>query len=279
MENKYNFEFLNNLLDRGIVTKKHSLESIPEAIHDGIYMGCPGKEIFHGLGFLSEEEINILVQKVCEKFPFIPPGRSVHLSVFLRYIYGCFDKQGILYNNDQKQEIIAASRDWSKSHNFAEKMCEQFDKLGNSYGHMMTLEMMAHRIGDAVEITGDQSLIDKMVKIYEKAGQMAVKIGDNKNTFSSYYWCFKYLVHFKQPKDRCIRYAVMFFDNVEQFCKSSTVKGKLASSLNLIRSILTKREWKRFIKRFVFYKNKVLNMNLVKCPHYKDIIKIREKRE
>jgi len=252
------FEQLVDICSRGIVQKKHSLSPVKTAIDNGTYFGCPGKEIYYAISWMDESQIKKLASIVCLSFPKESPGRSIHLSVFLRYIYGCFDKQGCLHGPKQAQKMKSEKRDWSKSDKFVDYMITCFKNRGNLYGEMMCYEMKAHRLGDMIIIHNDLKYLDSMINFYKMSAILAEKVNAKKNTFSAYYWAMRYLYELKRPKSEILHYAKLFFDKVEKYCNTSTAKGKVTSAFNIVHRICSKRDWRVFRKHFATYKNPVI---------------------
>ena len=91
------FSQIKELLKRGIVGRRVEtyipVDSIPSK---GMYMGCPGKEMFYSLPNFVDSEINELSTICYSLFPQELPGRYVHFSVFWRYLFGVFNKHGLV---------------------------------------------------------------------------------------------------------------------------------------------------------------------------------------
>lgn len=242
---KYKLRYLLSLSDRGIVSKKTSLPPFKRAIAAGLYLGCPGKEIFYGLNLLSRHGMERLAAVVADKFPDTPQ-RSVHLSAFFRYVYGCFDKQGCLNGDDQAAAMIKEKRDWSKSDEFVDVLISSFKEISNRYGELISYEMKAHRVGDTVIIRNDMTMLPKMLLLYDSAGQIAEEIMARKNVCSAYYWAFRYLYYLKQPE--YYHYAMKFLNNVEKYSNSSTIKGKVRATYNMLKSSLPDADWQNVVE-------------------------------
>lgn len=260
---KYKFRYLNAIVQRGIVPKKYNGKPYRRAIDNGLYMGCPGKEIFYGLACLKNVELDRLAQSVAKVLPATYPGRGVHLSVFLRYVYGCFDKQGCLHTESQTNQWRHEKKNWELPDKFINLVMQHCIAAKKTYGYLMCLEMRGHRIGDQMILTGDTSNLDLMLFHYRKASKLARKIHANKNTFSPYFWGMRYLSALKQDKQIIIEWAVSFFNHVNRFSTSSTVRGKICWTLSILRSICDQNEWDKFVEKYKTYTQKTLHMNYV----------------
>jgi len=257
---KYRIRYLMSIAHRGIVSKKSGLGYFKRAIDNGTYFGCPGKEIYYGLPRLSDDDMSKLACVISNSFPLSWPGRAVHLSVFLRYVYGCFDKKGCLHNPAQSQKMKAEKRDWSKSDKFVDCMIACFKLKHNLYGEMMCYEMKAHRLGDMIIIHDDLSYLPKMLDMYNRAGTIAMQIDAKKNACSAYFWAFQYLIELRRPKEDWLPYALLFCDNVEKYSRSSTISSKVHSLLIRAHRNLSSDDWNSIVQpKLDGYKNKVLS--------------------
>ena len=68
------------------------------------------------LPYLNDSQMKKIVDVIVGKFPHVPPGNHVNVGAFIRFIYGQFEKQGILRSDKDfermKKEI--PFNDWSK---------------------------------------------------------------------------------------------------------------------------------------------------------------------
>jgi len=106
------FDQLVQMMDeRGIVgkvRKKPQFKPYKWGYRGGLYLGAPGKDIHYVLPDMSEEQMDIFVKKFATKYPKNPPGDHVKWAAVIRYIYGCFEKQGTLRSKDDKNRMIKA---------------------------------------------------------------------------------------------------------------------------------------------------------------------------
>lgn len=241
-----------DLIKRDIVTRKIQLPVLDYAFDGGNYLGCPGKEIYHFLISARNDDIREITQAVSLKFPSLPPSRAVHLSSFLRYVYGCFEKQGALKHKEQFVDNIP---NWNKVEIFMDDLLDFFSKQRNQYGAMICYEMMAHRAGDLAVLNSDSTSLKKMLDLYNKSANLAVVVGARKNAYSTYYWALRYLLAANATHDDIVKYALLFFDRVNQYCNTITAKGKIVTSLNRIYEVFTRKEWRVFRRRYKKYTN------------------------
>ena len=236
------------------------LKAISAGIHpkkaSGYYVAYPAREIFELLPSLNPKQLDSLAIATAEAFPQLRPGKCVHLTCFIRYVYGCFDKQGLL-NSKTSANIKQKQPDWSLSDYFMDRVAFYMDKKKRSYGLVLYYEMKAHRIGDKVILDNNKELIDTMLSFYEKAVQLAVILRAWKNTYSPYFWAANYLMAFGEV-NRAKEYCLKFLENVNFYGDSPFLRGKLTGALNMLKRNMTDKEWRKLMRRCrKRFKNKV----------------------
>lgn len=244
------YNSLLDLVSKGIQNKPKRGESA--------YLGGPGKEVFQAIQLSDDAQLSGLGVCIGRVLPKEPPSPSVHLSAFFRYVYGCFDKQGVLRSVQQAERIILEKRDWSRSDLLVDHVINYCKSVGNTYGEVVCCEMKAHRLGDLAIIHNDLAILEKMLFMYNHVARLAVSVKAKKNCFSSYYWALRYVVAMKRPGSEIIVWAEKFFDMVEQYCNKSTAEGKVTSALNCVYSVCSKKQWRIFRRKFALYKNPII---------------------
>lgn len=243
---KIDFNQLLKLLECGIcgkIKKPH----ISYAFDNGNYTGFPGKDIYFALEWMTDEQQNIVAEKLAGCFPYKPPTDHVEFSACVRYLYGCFDKQGCLLSSEHKE--IIAEMDWCKSEEFMRKLIECFKKMQKDYGLVVSYEMLAHRIGDRI-LSANANSVELMIKYYHLSHQLALKIKSLKHIFTSYYWCARYLENIN-PK-LSIMYHEMNLKMMESYCPD-TREGYVEKAKDSIEYLLKKLQGKELseFKRWI----------------------------
>lgn len=239
-----NYEQLMLMLDKGIVSKRASHEKFPFGFRGGHYIGAPGKDIFFVLPNLTERQIDIVAEKFSRLFPTKPPGNHVQWAACVRYVYGCFEKQGILRSDEDKKRMINEKQDWSLPIRFMEKTADFFNKNGNNYGLVIHYEMLAHRYGDKSVINKDVLLLDNMMYYYRKSHELARKIKSWKHIFTPYYWAGCYFYEMKQI-DRSIECHRKNLRYMEKYCPDARdgYREKAKTSIKQLKKMMNKTDW------------------------------------
>jgi hypothetical protein len=249
-------------MSRGIVSRKGgdinktTLSSIEYAIDGGIYMGCPGKEIYYSLPFFNLEEKDQLIVLILNAFP-MGTGRSVHLSLFWRYLYGMFDKWGCL--ND-REDVLGKFKnspvDWSLYFDFVERFLSAAEGK-NPYAYIIASEMYAHRLGDQYLINQKKVYFKQMIEMYDKTISLSTQLSVAKNSFSAPYWCCIYL--FKMKKfDQSYYYGNLFLDNCNKYCHSKGAYNKMRSAVGVLYQISTPEQWGEILEKCNNFDNRLV---------------------
>jgi len=149
------FDDICKLVDNGIENKlKITYKSIcAKAFRGGLYLGAPGKDIYFSFLWLSDEQLGLLAEKLAKQYPSKPPQGHLGYAACIRYIYGCFDKQGCLLSKWHKLMMKEENEDWSMPDKFTNLLNDYFKKNNCEYGQVIYHEMSGHRIGDRLFIT------------------------------------------------------------------------------------------------------------------------------
>ncbi len=182
---------LIKLVSLGIRQKGDTISPVDGAFRGGNYLGCPGKDMYFGLHKLNltTDDVDELAKSLSDVFPFVPPTDHVAIAACLRYIYGCFDKQGILLSN---HEDIVSNNNWQASLPFIRSLENNFRDSKNTYGLLISHEMEGHRLGDST-ILGNMKYLSDMIDKYEQSQSLAILSRSPKHTFTPYYWAACYL--------------------------------------------------------------------------------------
>jgi len=228
------------------------------AFRKGVYLGSPGKDIYMALSWMNEEQIAISANELAKHYPSKPPQGHLGYAACIRYIYGCFDKQGCLLSSWHRNIMKKQNEDWSKPRHFMNLVNINFKSSNCWYGQVLYNEMEGHRLGDHILISNDYFLKDKMLFHYNMAHSIAVKIKSFKHTFTSMYWAASYLEYF--DKKMAVEYHKKNLKFMEKYCPDSRpgYKEKATHSLKYIYAYLNKNEkddYKKFLKHL---KNKCL---------------------
>lgn len=252
------YEDLMKMVDRGIVGKvKNDTPFFSFGFRGGSYLGCPGKDIFFILPSLTGEQSSALAQRLANLFPKKPPDNHVKWAACMRYVYGCFEKQGCLRSKQDKQRMIKEDADWSMPLEFMEKVANEFRRSNNKYGLVLHYEMLAHRYGDRAIISKDNT--DKMLEFYLLSQSLAVKIKSWKHTFTPYYWaaCYFYEI---DDFDQSAKYHRLSLKNMEKYCPDARegYREKAKKSFSHLKRCLPKNEYKKLAVKMRKCKNKCL---------------------
>ena len=231
-------------------------KAIKSAIYEGLYIGSPGRDIYFMLPYLSEEQIEEVVDMVQEKFLKEPPGNHVNVGMFFRQVYGQFEKQGVLRSDSDLKRMRGEKLDWKLSKKFMALLCDKFKDSNNFYGLSVLYEMEAHRMGDKAILKNDIDMLNKMEKSYLMAVEYAGRCNSYKQLFTPYYWCFEYFKKYKSKK-KALKYARLTIKNADKYCPDAR-PGYISKLLNCIKYIKKhdKDGWKNFCGRYKNSKNK-----------------------
>ncbi len=237
---------------RGIKIKK----KIEGAVYGGVYIGSPGKDIYLMLKYLSKEQMEEVVYKLYEQFPFVPPGNHVNVAACIRFIYGQFDKNGILRSNKDFERMKKEKLNWELPRKFLGLLYKKFEKNNNYYGLSMLCEMEGHRLGDEAILNKNKEKLKEMEEIYKESVLFAYKCKSYKQMFTPYYWAAMYFIKFGNINN-AIKYSELTITQAEKYCPDSrgSYIDKIVRCLKCIKGG-NRKEWKKFYKG---YKKKIKN--------------------
>lgn len=221
MEYNLSFEQLKELCSKKILAKVPKVPGpMKGAFNGGDYLGRPGKDIFFSLPKLNEEQFNEIVEILSHRFPHDPPNNHVGYAGCIRYIYGQFEKQGILRSEDDLKRMQGEDIDWSLPRKFMLALKNKFEEQNNYYGLCIYYEMEAHRLGDEAFLNNDEIKRAEMEIRYMESVDNAYKCGSLKQMFTPYFWCFKYYARLGDH-DKALYHVLLTLQQMEKHCPSS----------------------------------------------------------
>lgn len=251
------YEQLIECISRGVIHKPpnkkppKNIKPYPGAYKDGWYQGAPGKDIYFSLYEFSDDQIDGIVKATSLLFPKEAPSDHVGYAACIRYIYGQFEKQGILRSiNDHrrmKEELKHGKIDWSKPRQFISDLQKEFMNQKNYYGMAITCEMEGHRLGDEAVVLKDKSKLNEMENMYLKSVKYAKRCKSYKQLFTPYYWSTMYFVKFKN-KSKAHDYAISTIDMADEYCPDSrgSYKQKIIDCLDVVEKFGNWKSSKHF---------------------------------
>ena len=250
---KYNllFEDLMELCSKKILAKVPKTPGLMQgAFNGGDYLGRPGKDIYFALPKLNEEQFHQLVEKLSLQFPHEPPNNHVGYAGCIRYIYGQFEKQGILRSEEDLKRMQEEDINWDLSRKFMHALKDKFEEQKNYYGLCLYYEMEAHRLGDESFLNNDLEKRKQMEAFYLESVSYAHKCGSLKQMFTPYFWCFKYYEQLGDH-DKALHYVLKTLEQMEIHCPSSK-QGYLVKAMDC-SSYLKKyhtSEWRKMLRHY-----------------------------
>lgn len=211
----------NSVSDR----KLKKCKPIKDAICNGIYVGSPGRDIYFMLSYLNKNQMKEIAKIVKNNFPKKPPKTYVNVSACIRFIYGQFDKQGILRSDKDFKRMKKEKPDWTLSREFMWFLSEELRKDNNFYGLSMLHEMEGHRLGDESLIYKDKKKLEQMEKNYFLCIEFAKKCNSYKHLFSIYYWEGEYFKKFGEV-EKAIKYFKLAILNYKKYYFKYFPKGE-----------------------------------------------------
>jgi len=251
MEYDLSFEDLMKLCSKKISAKVPKVHGpMKGAFNGGDYLGRPGKDIFFALPKLNEEQFNKVVNQLSLRFPYDPPNNHVGYAGCIRYIYGQFEKQGILRSEGDLQRMQGEDIDWSLPRKFMCALRDKFLEQKNYYGLCIYYEMEAHRLGDESFLNNDKYKRAEMEMYYLKSVEYAHKCNSVKQMFTPYFWCFKYYARLGDY-DKASYYVLMTLEQMEQHCPSSK-QGYLVKAMDCAKYMKQhhKKKWKEILLHY-----------------------------
>lgn len=186
----------------------------------GFYSGSPGRDIYLMLPYLTDDQMGKVADVIVSKFPTCPPGNHVNVAVFIRYLYGQNEKNGIFHSKKYFKESQDADKGLILPRKFSELLHNRFENNDNFYGRCILSEMDAHRYGDEAVMYRDVNKLKHMEKLYNESVEYAFKCKSLKHMFTPYYWAFTYFKKFKN-KEKAADYACLMLKNASIYCPDS----------------------------------------------------------
>lgn len=251
--NPITYKEIITLLNCGIRgnVKNGSRSNIGFGFRGGMYLGAPGKDIYVSLPFLSWDEKKDIARILASKYPHKPPSNHVKWAACIRYIYGCFEKQGCLRSDSDKQRMQSENRDWAESSEFMDLVRQEFADNNNKYGMIIWNEMTAHRYGDRAVIEENPLLLNDMIQLYQQAHLYAVSIKSWKHTFTPFFWAGSYYHEMKMPEES-VKWHTESLRMMNKYCPDARegYREKAKISLKHIKEDMSNDEWKEWYKNF-----------------------------
>ena len=231
-------------------------KAISNAAYEGIYIGSPGRDVYYMLPYLTKKQIEEVVDMVEKTFPKHPPGNHVNVGMFVRFIYGQFEKQGILRSEKDFERMKREKIEWSASRSFLKLLYNKLEENNNFYGMSILCEMEAHRLGDEAVLNRNIEKLNKMEEFYNKSVKLAYKCKSYKQMFTPYYWCYEYFKKYKDKK-KALSYAYLTIENADKYCPDSR-PGYITKLYSCLKYIKKKDEdrWQKFYGKYSKSKNK-----------------------
>jgi len=246
------FEDLIDLCSKKILAKvPKSSGNIKGAFNGGDYLGRPGKDIFFALPKLSENQFNRVVEQLSLQFPHDPPNNHVGYAGCIRYIYGQFEKQGILRSEEDLKRMSGEDIDWNLPRKFMYSLRDRFEEQKNYYGLCLFYEMEAHRLGDEAFLNNNAGKKTEMESYYLKSVENAYKCNSLKQMFTPQFWCFKYYARIGDH-DRALKYVLKTLEQMEKHCPSSK-QGYLVKAMECA-GYMIKNHPKKWKETLSYYK-------------------------
>ena len=226
------FKQIQNLIKQGIGPAKYD-----GALKGANYLGNPGKDIYFWLQSQPvKEEIKVVATQLSKHFPSSPPHNPIEYGACIRYIYGMFEKQGVLRSKNDKKRMIKEQQSWEQSESFVRYLCESLKSNNNYFGLALLSEQIAHRLGDKAVMKNDISFLDEMEKQYRLAYKYAMSCNSKKHLMTSYYWAGRYFAEMGQ-KDRAIQFYRKAVKAANQYCPDArkSLRDKIVDELKYLK--------------------------------------------
>lgn len=244
-----NYPQLVKMLDKGVVKKlsrNSKVKKFKFGFRKGAYLGAPGKDVYFVMPSLTDEQFSDVAVRFANMYPNKAPDNHLHWAACIRYVYGCFEKQGCLRSNADKKRIIKEDPDWDMPIRFMSLALEQFKKNKNHYGRVLHYEMLAHRFGDRAIIDKNPELLNEMISHYENSQRLAMKCKSYKHMFTPFYWAGHYYYEMDFKKE-CIKYHTLSLQHMEKYCPDARdgYRDKAMTSFKHLKESMEPRDWKK----------------------------------
>jgi len=236
-------------------------KNIKNAMHLGVYIGSPGKDIYMMLPYLNNDQMGKVAVKLSDHFPKAPPRNYGNVAACVRFIYGQFEKQGILRSKKDFKRMKKEKIDWLLPRKFLKLLYKELEKKKNYYGMTMLCEMEAHRLGDESILNNSKKKLEEMEKMYLMTIKYAFECKSYKHLFSMYYWASEYFREFGKT-EKAVEYCKISIKNASKYYRKYFYNGegyyskRFRKSYQYIRENIGEEEWHTFEKK---YRDRVKN--------------------
>jgi len=240
-------------------TSLRSIEGLPRvkgAFAEGIYGGCPGKEINAMLPDFDDEQMKEIAKELAQNFFIEPPDNHVTAAVLIRYIYGQFAKNGIHRSKEDFERMKKEELNWILPRKLLKFVYKEFENVNNFYGLSILCEMEGHRLGDEAVINDDSQKVEEMEDMYLKSVLFAHECGSFKQMFTPYYWAAIYFIKLKDKK-KAIKYSKLTIENAEKYCPDD--RGSYQDKLKACLKYLKKKDKSNWIDFYNKHKKNAKN--------------------
>ena len=251
MEYNLSFEDLIKLCSKKILAKVPKAPgNMKGAFNGGDYLGRPGKDVFFALPKLNKDQFDKVVEQLSLRFPHNPPTNHVGYAGCIRYIYGQFEKQGILRSEEDLKRMQEEDIDWTLPKKFMYALKNRFEEQENYYGLCLFYEMEAHRLGDEAFLNNNAGKRYEMESYYLKSAENAYKCNSLKQMFTPYFWCFKYYAKLGDH-DKAWYYVLKTLEQMEKHCPSPK-QGYLVKAMDCAEYMKNNHgnKWKRILSYY-----------------------------
>jgi len=206
--------------------KLKKIKKIDNAMYGGIYTGSPGRDIYFMLPYLNAQQMEEVAEKLSDKFLKNPPKGYANTAACIRFLYGQFEKQGVLRSEEDFKRMKREKQDWSFSRKFIKLLEKDLKKNNNYFGLSMIYEMEGHRLGDEAIIYKDRNKLEEMENIYNKCVSCAKKCKGYKHMFSIYYWASEYFHKFGDI-NKSLEYSKLSIINADKYYHKYFPRGEI----------------------------------------------------
>jgi len=260
--------FTKKVKQNQVVTSNMKNKKIKGAAYGGFYIGSPGRDIYFMLPYLSEEQMKVCASKLADKWPSVPPKVNVQFAACVRFIYGQFEKQGLLKNEEAFALMKKRMPDWSLSRKFMNYLKGEFKERNNFYGLAIVFEMEGHRLGDEAVVRNDKKKFKEMEQAYNLSVEFAHKCNSYKQMFTPYYWCAQYFVKGRRKK-MAIKYCKLAIQSANLYSNNYVPGGEVAYVDRFSKCIRYLRKndkkWKSFYHTYKKTKNLTIKKSFEKA--------------
>ncbi len=252
MEYKLEFDKLIELCSKKILSKVPKVSGLVKgAFNGGDYLGRPGKDIYFALPNLTDGQMDRLADVLSDRYPFVAPNNHVGYAGCIRYIYGQFEKQGILRSDEDFERMRRDGVEWSLPRKFMLILKNKFEEKKNYYGLCLYYEMEAHRLGDEALLRLNNDELLNMEVCYEKSNKYAEKCNSLKQKFTPQYWACMYFAKIRDH-NRGLKYAKETLKQMEKFCPSAK-QGYLVKAIDIAKYLKKSHsaEWNNIRSMYV----------------------------